>query len=102
MTRHRVEFSPEALAQAQQVALWWRENRPAAADLFEDEVTAAVEKLSTAPATGVPYLRSNLAGIRRVLLPRTRYHIYYVVDDAAAVVRIHALWHTARGRGPEL
>jgi plasmid stabilization system protein ParE len=101
--RHQVEFSPEAVTHAQQVERWWRENRPAAPGLLMEELAAAVEKLSIAPSTGAPYPSSlSLPGVRRVLLPRTRYHIYYTVDAAAGLVRIHALWHTARGQGPEL
>jgi plasmid stabilization system protein ParE len=100
--RYQVELSPEAVAQAQQVERWWRENRPAAPGLFMEELAAAVEKLSLTPSTGAPYQSSPLSGVRRVFLPRTRYHVYYTVDAAADLVRIHALWHTARGQGPEL
>jgi plasmid stabilization system protein ParE len=70
--------------------------------MFMEELAAAVEKLFFAPSTGTPYQGSPLPGVRRVLLPRTRYHVYYTVDAAADLVRVHALWHTARGQGPEL
>jgi plasmid stabilization system protein ParE len=67
-----------------------------------EELTAAAETLSVSPGTGAPYRHASLSGMRRVLLPRTRYHLYYTVDESEGVVRIHALWHTARGQGPKL
>lgn len=67
-----------------------------------EEISAAVETLSASPGAGVPYRRSSVSGMRRILLPRTRYHIYYTADETEGVIRIHALWHTARGQGPTL
>ena len=36
--------------------------------------------------------------MRRVLCEKTRYHVYYVVDDEGAVIL--SVWSTLRGRGP--
>lgn len=101
MKRYEVRLSPEALTEAEVIDRWWRENRPSAPDLFRDELAAALERLSVVPGAGAPYQRSSIAELRRVFLPRTRYHVYYVVDDAVAVVRVHAVWHSARGQRPE-
>jgi hypothetical protein len=38
--------------------------------------------------------------MRRVLLGRVRYHLYYVVVPEEEAVDVLALWHTARGTGP--
>jgi hypothetical protein len=59
---------------------WWRRHRPAAPDLFEQE-DVDVE-------------------VRRVLLPRTRNHIYYSVTATEVVV--HTVWGAPQGRGPIL
>lgn len=40
--------------------------------------------------------------IRRVQLVRSRYHLYYRVDDAAEIVEIVSLWHQSRGEDPPL
>jgi transposase len=37
---------------------------------------------------------------RRVLLPRARYHVYYV--PRGGVVLVLAVWHAKRGSGPPL
>jgi plasmid stabilization system protein ParE len=98
--RYRVELSPEALEQAQTIRAWWIENRQAAPDLFVDELGAAIRKLGAVPRGGARYEASPIREMRRVLMPRTRYHIYYTVDDSSRLVRVHAIWHTSRGQGP--
>jgi hypothetical protein len=35
-------------------------------------------------------------------MPRTRYHVYFAVEDARALVRVYAVWHASRGHGPPL
>jgi plasmid stabilization system protein ParE len=39
---------------------------------------------------------------RRLVLQRSRYHVYYVVHPATDQVEILAIWHTARGKLPRL
>jgi plasmid stabilization system protein ParE len=100
VNRYRVELSEEALEQAQLIRAWWIENRPAAQDLFADELRAAIRKLGATPRIGARYDEPDFREMRRVLMPRTRYHVYYTVDDGSRLVRIHAVWHVSRGRGP--
>jgi plasmid stabilization system protein ParE len=66
------------------------------------EFQAAVERLAIQPACGLTYQLSDKPGVRRLLLPRSRYHVYYEVDDANRVVTILAIWHAMRGQGPRL
>jgi hypothetical protein len=40
--------------------------------------------------------------MRRIFMPRTRYHVYYAVAEEDSWVLVHAVWHTARGQGPRL
>jgi plasmid stabilization system protein ParE len=98
--RYRVELSPEALEQAQAIRAWWIDNRPAAPDLFVDELGAAIRKLGAVPHSGARYEATSLREMRRVLMPRTRYHVYYTVDDDSRLVRVHSIWHTSRGQAP--
>lgn len=97
---YRVELSPEALEQAQAIRAWWIENRTAASNLFVDELGAAIRKLGSVPQAGARYEATVLREMRRVLMPRTRYHVYYTVDGDSRLVRIHAIWHTSRGQEP--
>jgi hypothetical protein len=40
--------------------------------------------------------------VRRVLLRKTRTHVYYPVDHDAELVKILAVWGAPKGRGPKL
>ena len=57
--------------------------------------------LRDAPFTGVP-LRGRHRGLRRLVLHKTRYYVYYRVFDAAREVEVVAVWHTSKGMGPPL
>jgi plasmid stabilization system protein ParE len=96
----RVEFSDDAREQAGAASAWWRANRERAPDLFEDELSAAAEHLALSPLLTPVYATVGGGNVRRLLLPRMRYHLYFTIEGD--VVVIHAVWHTARGRGPVL
>jgi hypothetical protein len=38
--------------------------------------------------------------VRRTILRRTGYHLYYQLDEADHCVWILSIWHARRGRGP--
>jgi plasmid stabilization system protein ParE len=98
----RLEIAPRAEAQIRRVAAWWRENRGAAPDLFSLELAFALEALVRTPSVGTFYTERRGVVIRRVLLPRTRYHVYFSYDAVADVVAVRAVWHGSRGTGPQL
>jgi plasmid stabilization system protein ParE len=93
-----IRTTPEADAQALRVAEWWRTNRPAAADLFAEELAGAFDLLARAPDIGRRYRRVGIPGLRRVLLPATRYHVYYVHSRDEATCIVLAIWGATRGR----
>ena len=90
-----VVTTPEADTQIRAIDEWWRANRPAAPELFTEEL------LEQAPRIGKAYRRHPaVRGLHRVLLRATRYHVYYVIrPDAVAVL---AVWHSQRDQSPEL
>lgn len=98
----RVELSPQARAQIAAINLWWVENRPAAPTLVAAEFEAAIQQLTTSPESGRLHDRRKRVHVRRVLMPRSRYHLYYEVEPASRLVTILAVWHVSRGQGPEL
>jgi len=103
LKRYRVDVSPEARLHVRAIQTWWTTNRPAVPDLFHQELRAALTKVATSPAAGAPYRASSgISGVRRILMPRTRYQVYYVVAVDERRVLVHAVWHAARGQGPKL
>jgi plasmid stabilization system protein ParE len=95
----RVELSDEAHAQVQEIDVWWRDNRLASPDLFTAELDQALAVLEASPALGSPYV-ARATRVRRLLLPRTHYHLYLV--DGADRVLVVAVWGAFRGRGPRV
>ena len=102
MPSYQVRVVPRAQAQIDEVVAWWKTNRQAAPMLVLDEFEAATERLSTAPLSGAIYRQPVFRLVRRLLLPRSRYHIYYEVHETTGLVEIVAFWHAARRRGPHL
>jgi plasmid stabilization system protein ParE len=95
----KVRLTPRALSEAKRKKTWWRENRPAAPDLFEEELSATIDVLRTT-LIGTVYPANLSAGVRRALMPRTRNYLYYAVQENEVVVL--SVWGTPRERGPKL
>ncbi|KIG13402.1 hypothetical protein DB30_08169 [Enhygromyxa salina] len=77
---------------------WWREHRDKSPDLFETELAQAFELISFVPGAGKghPHPRDP---VRRLMLRRTRNHVYYVeYGDHVLVV---AVWGAVKGAGPD-
>src|SRR5512138_2381092 len=97
----KLVLAPRAAREAERAVVWWRENRPAARGLFEDELRSALDRVCATPLLGPVYQLVGEREVRRVLLPETRYHVYYRVTGND-LVRVLAIWSAVRGRGPRL
>jgi plasmid stabilization system protein ParE len=96
----KVRLAPRALSEAERLKTWWLKNRPLAPDLFDEEIAAAIERIGAAPGLGAIYPSSFGRIVRRVLMPRTENHVYYVVHENEAVVL--SVWGAPRAKGPKL
>jgi 3-hydroxyacyl-CoA dehydrogenase len=97
-----VKFSARARRRAKLVSSWWRSNRLAAPRLFDEELEHAVQQLKIQPPLGVVYQSVEGEVVRRLLLPKTQQHVYYVIDEVLGAVVIDTIWGARRGRGPKL
>lgn len=98
----RLEIAPRAREQIAVIGLWWRANHEAASGLFSDELATALEELMLRPQSGNAYTKHRGVPIRRVLLSKTRYHVYFSYRADQHFVEVRAVWHFARGKGPIL
>jgi plasmid stabilization system protein ParE len=98
----RVQLSPEARTHIATINLWWAQNRPAAPTLVASEFENAIEQLSEHPNSGRTHQHRGRQGVRKLLLPQTRHHLYYEIDEGNRLVTILAVWHVSRGHGPRL
>jgi hypothetical protein len=80
---------------------WWRENRDAK-ELFATEFQGILGQLSSAPGLGQHYRRARGKLIQRVLMKKTRCHVYYSHDQERDLVEIHSISGARRRRGPTL
>jgi plasmid stabilization system protein ParE len=92
--------TPESDAQILTIDRWWRRERPAAPNLFAEELAAAFELLASVPKAGRRYRHPRIPGIRRILLRSTRYHVYYKHHEDTVIVLV--VWSGVRGSGPAL
>jgi len=95
-------FTPEAERQATEMDAWWREHRPGARDLFARELADVQELIAGAPTAGAKYTTRSGEPFRRVLMPKTKNHVYFEGDEAEGLIIVHAIWGAPRGRGPRL
>jgi plasmid stabilization system protein ParE len=102
VTSYRVLLAARVEDQIREAEEWWRQARPSAPHRFREELVAVLERLATMPHTGAPYRPFGRLAIRRLLLRRSRYHVYYSIDEAAGAVLVRAVWHSARGRSPRV
>jgi plasmid stabilization system protein ParE len=98
----RVVVTERAAQQIEGSAAWWHENRHAAPDAVHDELAAAFRFIALSPNSGARAQSARLVGVRRILLSRIGYFLYYRVNRASRSVDVLALWHAKRGSGPDL
>jgi hypothetical protein len=99
----RVRFTPEALLAVREKRAWWLQHRDKAPALFAQELATVVTKLRE----GADAERQQFAArgghiIWRILMPKTRHHLYYRVDEHAGVVDVLLVWNAIAGNEPEL
>ena len=97
----KVRLSELAQQQIAEADAWWRDHREAARLLFREELREAILLIEANPELGTPYLKAARF-YRWVLLPKTRYLLYYEFDKDVGVLAVITLWNARRGSGPKL
>ena len=98
----RVRFTPEARLAVREKRAWWEQHREKAPRLFVEELATIVAKLRN----GVDDERQQYAArggriIWRALMPKTRNHVYYRVNEAAKEVEILLVWNAVASATPD-
>ena len=100
--RFAVAFTPRASRQVAEAKRWWRANRTKAPDALEEELQTALDLIATTPNIGAVARNVALPGVRRIVLNRVNYFLYYRPQMETQMVEVVALWHVRRGTGPRL
>jgi hypothetical protein len=85
----RIIFTLEAEQHADYCDSWWREHRPSNPGLFARELAEAKVLMVGMPSIGPVYTMLDGRPVRRIMLRKTRNHLYYVVE--ADCIVIHAV-----------
>ncbi len=91
----KVRFTDRAVADLENLADYLTEKNPAAARAVKSAIERSLGQLESFPGLGTP---QTVAGVRKLVVRRYPYLIYYVVDHAAVEVRILTIQHAARER----
>lgn len=97
----KIVLLDEAQRRFQAEDRWWRDNRDAK-ELFLIEFEEVLRQLGSRPDLGQRYRRARGKLIRRVLMKKTRCHVYYFHHPDRDFVEIHSIWGARRKRGPTL
>lgn len=94
-------ISKRAARAAERIDARWRERADHPAT-FAYEFLDAIERLEASGGVGTPFPTSRRPNLKRVLLPRSRCHVYFEVDESRREVHILHVWDGRRERGPKL
>lgn len=94
-------MSKRAARAAERIDGRWRE-RADDPGIFAREFLEAVERLETAQGVGQAFPTSRRPSLRRLLLPKSRCHIYFEIDEKKQTIQILQIWDGRRERAPKL
>jgi plasmid stabilization system protein ParE len=92
---------PLARHQLNEAASWWVVNRPDSPHALAASIRRALSQIGESPGIGRPAPETGHSDVRRYLVRRVNYHVFYRVT-AADMVEILAVWHASRGSGPPI
>lgn len=99
---HPVILSPHVQDQILEALVWWHANRDKAPRLLEQEIDRALTVISERPRLGAKLASTRVSGLQRILLRKTRFHLYYQHDLETDEVYVLALWQAERESLPPL
>jgi toxin ParE1/3/4 len=91
----KIRFTPQATSDLIAIADYIRARNPAAAMAVRDAILTSIQLLALFPEIG---RRQTTAGIRKLIVRRYRYLVYYAVHDADEEVAILSIQHPSRRR----
>ena len=97
----RIKFTPDALESIRQKRAWWEANRDKAPELFRDELAEVIAKLrrGTNEEAKLYALRGGRK-IWRLLMPKTRHHVYFWRDVGGEYAEMLLVWNAQGGSDP--
>lgn len=97
----RAYLSKRAARAAERIDAHWRKHAEDPG-IFAAEFLAAVERIESESTPGSPFPTAKRPDLRRMLLPKSKCHIYFEIDESHQAIRILHIWDGRRERAPAL
>jgi toxin ParE1/3/4 len=91
----KLRFTQRATGDLAEIAEYLRTRNPSAALVVRAAILRSLQNLTLFPAIGRP---QNVEGVRKLVTPKYRYLVYYMIDDGAEEIVILTIQHPARRR----
>jgi toxin ParE1/3/4 len=91
----KLRYTPRATRDLAQIAEYLRTRNPSAALAVRDAILRSLQNLTLFQAIGRP---QNVEGVRKLVTPKYRYLVYYMIDAGAEEIVILTIQHPARSR----
>lgn len=93
--------SKRASRAAERIDERWRQNADDPGS-FAREFLEAIELLETSRGPGSPFPTEKHPSLKRLLLRKSRCHIYFEIDDSKQMIQILHVWDGRRERAPKI
>ena len=97
----KIDISKRARLRAQKIDKRWRQEADYP-NLFAQELHAKLMELAEIPQLGSLWPTDKRPHLKRLLLEKTQYHVYFEVNERKEEIRILTVWGARRGRTPKL
>ena len=79
----------------------WREHADFPST-FAQELLEAIDFLGSVDTPGTPFPTEKRPGLKRLLMPKSRCHIYFEIDERKQMIRVLHVWDGRRETTPKL
>ena len=85
---YTVVYAPAVAAQFERALRWWAAHRDKAPGLLAREIDRALDLVAATPELGQRAITHRFGLLHRMLLPRSKYHLYYRIIEAEVRVEL--------------
>jgi toxin ParE1/3/4 len=91
----KLRYTPRAARDLEEIAEYVHTRNPSAALAVRAAILRSLQNLTLFPAIGRP---QNVEGVRKLVTPKYRHLVYYMIDEEAEEVVVLTIQHPARSR----
>ncbi len=91
----KLRYTQRATRDLEEIAEYLRTRNPSAALAVRDGILRSLRNLTLFPVIGRP---QDVEGVRKLVTPKHRYLVYYMIDEGADEIVILTIQHPARRR----